>query len=37
MIVSEILIGSVGFGVGTGLSISGLASVGIMSASGISF
>ena len=37
MIVPEILIGSVGLGVGSGLTISGLAPVGIMTASSISF
>ena len=37
MIVSEILIRSVGLGVGSGLTISGLAPVGIMTASSISF
>ena len=37
MIVTEILIGSVGLGVGSGLTISGLAPVGIMCASSISF
>ena len=36
-IVSEILIGSVAFGVRSGLTISGLAPVGIMCASSISF
>ena len=37
MIVSEILIGGVGLGVGSSLTISGLAPVGIMCASSISF
>ena len=37
MIVSEILTGSVGLGVGNGLTVSGLAPVGIMCASTISF
>ena len=37
MIVSEILIGGVGLSVGSGLTISGLAPVGIMCASSISF
>ena len=37
MIVSEILIGRAGLGVGSGLTISGLAPVGIMCASSISF
>ena len=37
MIVSEFLYGSVGLGVGSGLTISGLAPVGIMCASSISF
>ena len=37
MIVSETLIGSGGFGVGSGLTIFGLAPVGIMCASSISF
>ena len=37
MIVSETLIGAVGLGVGSGLTISGLAPVGIMCASSISF
>ena len=37
MIVSEIFIGSVGLSVGSGLTISGLALVGIMCASNISF
>ena len=36
-IVSENLIGSVGLGVGSGLTVSGLAPVGIMCASSISF
>ena len=36
MIVSEILIGLVGLGVGSGLTISGLTPVGIMCASSIS-
>ena len=36
MIVSEILIASVGLGVGTGLTISGLAPVGFMCVSSIS-
>ena len=37
MIISKILIGSVGLSVGSGLSVSGLAPVGIMRASSISF
>ena len=37
MIVSEILFGVVGLGVGSGLTISGLAPVGIMCASSLSF
>ena len=37
MIVSEILIGSVGLGVGSGLTMSGLAPVGIMCAISVSF
>ena len=37
MIVSEILIGSVGLGAGSGLTISGLDPVGIMTSSSISF
>ena len=37
MIVSEILIGGVGLGVGTGLTIYGLAPVGVSCAGGISF
>ena len=37
MVVSEFPIGSVGLGVGSGLTISGLAPVGIMCASSISF
>ena len=37
MIVSEILFGSVGLCVGSGLTVSGLAPVGIMCASSISF
>ena len=37
MIVAEILTGSVGFSVGSRLTISGLAPVGIMCASGISY
>ena len=37
MIVSEILRGSVGLSVGSGLTISGLALVGIMCASSFSF
>ena len=37
MINSEILIGSLGLGVGSGLTISGLAPVGLMCASCISF
>ena len=37
MIVSETLIGSVGLGVGSGLTISRLAPVGIMCAGSISF
>ena len=37
MIVSEILIGGVGLGVGSGLTVSGLAPVGIMCAGSISF
>ena len=37
MNVSEILIGSVGLGVGRGLTISGLAPVGIMCASSLLF
>ena len=37
MIVSEILIGSVGLSVGSGLTISGLAPVGFLCASSISF
>ena len=37
MIVSEILIGSAGLGVRSGLTISGIAPVGIMCASSISF
>ena len=37
MIVSEILIGGVGLGVGGGLTISGIAPVGILTASSISF
>ena len=37
MIVSEFLIGSVGLGGGSGLTISALAPVGIMCASSISF
>ena len=37
MIVSEILIGSVGLGVGSRLTVSGLAPVGLMCASSISF
>ena len=37
MIVSEFLIGSVGVGVASGLTVSGLAPVGIMYASSISF
>ena len=37
MIASEILIGSVGLGVGSGLTISGLAPVGIMCANSITF
>ena len=37
MIVSEILIGGVGLSVSSGLTISGLAPVGIMCASSISF
>ena len=37
MIVSEILTGCLGLGVGSGLTISGIAPVGLMCASGISF
>ena len=37
LIVSEFLIGSVGLGVGSGLTVSGLPPVGIMCASSISF
>ena len=37
MIVSEILIGSVGLGIGSGLTISGLAPIGIICAGSISF
>ena len=37
IIVSEIVLGSVGLGVGSGLTISRLAPVGIMCASSISF
>ena len=37
MIVSEILIGGVELGVGSGLTISGLAPVGIMCAGSVSF
>ena len=37
MIVSEILISTVGLGVGSGLTVLGLAPVGIMCASGKSF
>ena len=37
MIVSENLIGSVGLDVGSGLTVTGLAPVGIMCASSISF
>ena len=37
MIISEILVGSVGLGVGSGLTISGLAPVGITCAGSISF
>ena len=37
MIVSEKLIGSNGFRVGSGLTLSGLAPVGIMCASSVSF
>ena len=37
MIVSDILIGSVGLGFGSGLTLSGLAPVGIMCAGSISF
>ena len=37
MIVSEILIGGVGLGVGSGLTISGLAPVGIVFIGGTSF
>ena len=37
MIASDILIGSVGLGVGSGLTMSGLAPVGIICASSFSF
>ena len=37
MIVSENILGSVGLGVGSGLTVSGLAPIGIMWANSISF